>query len=181
MASRPRQPGAGTPWGPVEALSRADDESFLHGVAHVGAGRVTSYDDDGNAVAAVVADGGSRRVHWGVAESTCSCPRGSGSGSACEHQVAVALAWLHHRRGIEMNDLVAAWFDGTLAGLVASTPWSAQPIEPDEPADEGEADPAIARFLGGLDAGQLRGLLLALSCDLPEVADILAALAGSDS
>jgi hypothetical protein len=89
-------------------LLSADDESFLHGVAHVGAGRVRGR------VVAVVVDGRARTVTLGDDGPGCACPQGRAGGAACEHLAAVALEHLRAESGIEVNDLVAAWFGGTL-------------------------------------------------------------------
>jgi uncharacterized Zn finger protein len=87
-------------------------------VAHLNAGRLRDLDVQGAVIAVEVDDDRPRTVRLGDGGATCPCPQGMARGAACEHQVAVALRQVHRRTGIEVNDLVAAWFEGVLAGVV---------------------------------------------------------------
>jgi hypothetical protein len=177
--------------GPVAGvLMGADTESFLHGVAQLDAGQVHDLAEvDGELTATVHAE---RRqaVRLGPQGPSCGCPQGRARGAACEHAVAVALAQLHRVTGTVVNDLVAAWFSGTLADHLPapapSTPpaimhTGATPARAPATAivHAGATSDSVARFVGSLDAAQARGLLLALGHDLPDVGEILADLAGA--
>lgn len=193
-------------WDPVAALGSTDDADFLHGVAHVGAGRVSEYADAGDTVTAVVTQDRPRRVRLADPQAPCSCPHGRSAGVICEHQVAVILVHLQHTLGVEVNDLVAAWFAGTLTAVASRAPVApgaagAPPAGPaprgghpggshvrDDPGPDDDAGDtpgtavpddhqAVAAFLDRLDETQLRSLLVALASDLPDVAEVLGDLA----
>jgi uncharacterized Zn finger protein len=117
----------GSATGPLRILLSADPESFLYGAAHLNAGRLRDLDVQDAVIAVEVDDDRPRTVRLGDGGATCPCPQGMARGAACEHQVAVALRQVHRQTGIEVNDLVAAWFEGTLAGVV--------------PPDAGPGDP----------------------------------------
>lgn len=118
----------------MAAVLSADDESFLHGVAHLGAGRVRDRSEVHGVITATVVGGRSRTVTLGGEGLACACPQGRAGGAACEHQVAVALAHLRRLLGMDVNDLVAAWFEGSLADVAATGRLDQDPAAETDPA-----------------------------------------------
>ncbi|WP_136191808.1 SWIM zinc finger family protein [Actinomyces procaprae] len=108
------------------------------------------------------------RLTWqqdedGGVAGDCNCPHHA-SGAFCKHLVAVGLAVLQ-----------AAKRSSTLMG--------AEPTGAEEPAPEDDAATAVEHYLNGLDADQLRGLILNLAESNAEVFRSLsttASLVGGD-